>query len=240
MRLLALQGHYGANFKFTSMTQLCSVSGCSGSAASKFSLMCSRHRSSLRRHGHQLQTAVTVTELRGYRNQVQKRRKANPQSPAWAILEERWSRVLAHAGDTLQLRDSGKPFLRHEAEAARHLQALGAALPASEVLEVALSMLVMRERRGSRFCSDRAFGHQLVRRVRGLAQTSSGSYYSAKTQRTHRVYRDLPPRTVERIAAHLMTAFGAAGIQLAGMELAQAEASASESRRLERALMALR
>jgi hypothetical protein len=187
-----------------------------------------------------MQTAVTVTELRSYRSQVQRRRKATPQSPAWAILQERWSRVLAHAGDTLKLRDSGKPFQRYEAEAARHLQALDAVVPAAEVLEVALAMFVMREARPSRFCSDKAFGHQLVRRVRGLADTSSGSYWNARTKRTHRVYRDVPPRTVERMAAHLTAAFGAAGMQLAGLEQAQAEAAATETRRLQAALLQLR
>jgi hypothetical protein len=241
MRSSALQGHHGGNFTFTYMyPRICSVSGCSGHAASRFSPLCSRHRSTQHRHGHPAQTAVTVTELRQYRRKVAARREANPQSTAWSILEERWSCILMQARETLRAWESGRACVRYSVQAAHHLQAIAAAVPPAAVVEAALGMFLMFDAEPHRFRSDRAFDHQLVRRVRGLAPSSSGSFWNQRTQRVHRVYKDVPPKTVQAIAHHLRGAFASAGLQLARIDRTQPDAAAEERKRLQDALAGLR
>jgi hypothetical protein len=222
------------------MPHHCAASGCTNQAASGYSPLCSRHRAIQRRHGYPEQMAVTVAELRQYRRQVAARRKANPESPAWRILEDRWACVLAHARETLKAREAGRACIRYMVEAARHLQAIGESVPPADVVEASLAISMMLASEPHRFKSDRAFNHQLVRRVHGLTTTSSGSYWNHKRQRMQRVYKDLPPRTVRAIAQHLREAFAGAGAQLAGLEQAQKDAAASERKRLEDSLMAMR
>lgn len=220
--------------------QLCSISGCRKPASSRYTPLCSGHRSTQHRHGHPLQTAVKVTELRQYRKRVATRRKANPDSPAWRILEERWSHLLVQARETLRAAESGRPYVRHSVQSAQSCLAVGAAVPPAEVVETALAMFLMWEAEPHRFRNDRAFHHQLVRRVRGLAETSSGSYWNQRTQRTHRVYTDPTPRTVQTMAEQLKAAFASAGVQLATLDRTRGDAAAEERKHLQDAVAALR
>lgn len=233
------QGHPGRNSRCPFMSRQCAAAGCHAQA-NGYSTLCSRHRSTKTRHGHPEQSAVKVTELTPYRKQIEKRRKANPTSAAWVALEDRWRRIQANAAAIVAEATSGRAFIRHEVQAAQHLQAIAGAAPPSLVIEVALAMFLMAVYDRRRFLSDAAFDHQLVRRVRSLADTSTGSYYSDKTKRVHRVYRDLPPRTVRAIAGHLKQAFGAAGIQLAELEHSRATRAAEDRQQLTDAIAALR
>lgn len=221
------------------MSRLCAASGCTLHPKG-YSPLCPRHRSIQARHGHPEQTAVLVHELKGYRRQVAERRRANPNSAAWSVLEGRWRRLQDQARITLAAHEAGKPGNSHEVQAARQLQAIAGAVPASTVIEVALAMVMLWSAEPRRFRSDNGFDHQLVRRIRSLANMSAGSYYSHKTKRVHRVYRDLPPRTVRAMAYQLKVAFGAAGVQLHGLERAQVDAAHEERQRLQEALLALR
>jgi hypothetical protein len=55
-----------------------------------------------------------------------------------------------------------------------------------------------------------------------------------------KVYRDIPARTVKAMAQLLRDSFGAPGMQLAGLEQAQAEAAAAERKRLSDSIMGMR
>lgn len=220
------------------MSRQCAAAGCHAQA-NGYSPLCSRHRAAKGRHGHPEQSAVLVTELKPYRKKIERLRQANPMSALWVILDDRWRRTLAATKTILAEADSGRAFIRYEMQAARHMQAMAGVSP-SLVIEVALGMFLMAVYDRRRFLSDAAFDHQLVRRVRSLADTSTGSYYNDKTKRVHRVYRDLPPRTVRAIAGHLKQAFGSAGIQVAELERSRATRAAEDRQQLTDAIAALR
>lgn len=221
------------------MTRNCAIAGCPLHAPGP-SPYCPKHRSILRRHGHPLQTAVTVHELRRYRKEVAQRRKDNPDNPAWGILETRWERLLLWARQTLAERERGRAFNRHSAQAAHQLLALAGAVPVAVIVEAALAMFLMWAAEPRRFRSDKAFDHQLVRRVRGLADTNAGTYWNHRTQKVHRVYRDVPPRTVHVLAGHLREAFGDAGVRLAHLDEFRREAAEEEQRHLRQSLAVMR
>lgn len=222
------------------MPHLCAAAGCTAPTPAGYSPLCIRHRRTQYRHGHNSQKPVSVPELQPYRREVAARRKANPEAAFWTILEERWAAVLARSRETLKSWESGKACVRYYVDAARHLQAMGQSMPPAEVVEIALAISMMLTREPHRFNSDRAFNHQLVRRVRGRSSTSLGSYWNHKTQRMQQAYKDLPPRTVQAIAQELRDAFVAVGAQLAGLEQTQKDAAAAERKRLEASLMAMR
>jgi len=220
------------------MTRICAASGCTLNA-SGYSPLCPRHRSIQGRHGHPEQSAVTVHELRHYRRKVAERRKANPQNHAWRILEDRWARILDQARGTLAAWEGGRPCNRHAVQAAYQLQALAGAVPAATIVEASLAMVMMWSAEQRRFRSDRAFDHQLVRRVRGLASVAAGSHYNHKTGRVHKVYKDLPPRTVHVLAGYLKGCFGVAGVQLADLEHQRFDREAAEGQQLAGAIEAM-
>ncbi|WP_428417384.1 hypothetical protein [Methylibium sp.] len=216
----------------------CAAHGCA-SLAVGFSTLCSRHRKTFTRHGHHEQSPVTVHELAPYVRKVAARQKANPESPAWSILAERWQRIEVWAQHVLQKYAEGHASVLRDVQAAQQVQNLAGTVGPQLVIQTALAVYMLAEADPRRFCSDRAFDFQLVRRVRGLTATNAGSYWDHKTRKTKRVYRDLAPRAVLSLAAHLKTAFGAPGIQLARMEQDRALAAREEQERLADALEAL-
>lgn len=219
------------------MNQPCKMVGCCMPSTSRYAALCARHRATLHRHGHPEQAALKVTELAPYRRMVAARRKANPTSTAWTTLEGHWRGIVDRAEEVLRIRNSGVAHNGFEAEAARHVLAVATAVPAAQVVETILAIGILSVREPQRFRSLKAFDHQLVRRFRGLAETSFGAHWNHKTQRVHKVYRDLSPRTVQQLA-HWLKGFLPAWVQLAALE--QAQAQEEQRKQLREALAALR
>ncbi len=220
------------------MSKYCASTGC-GSLAAGFSNHCTRHRKSITRHGHADQTAVTVQELATYVRMVSTRMKANPTSPAWGILEGRWSAIVANSRAQMAAYGEGQVSSRHARMAAQQFLSLADGVTPSVVIQTVLAMFILAADRPNRFKSDKGFRHQLVRRVRGLVATNAGQYWDPKTRRTKRTYRDQPPRVVEFMASELVAAFGGAGMQLADLEKLKANRAQEEQRRLADALHGL-
>lgn len=128
---------------------------------------------------------------------------------------------------------------RHMVEAARQVDAIAGTVPPAVVVETCLAMVLLWSDAPQRFRSDLAFSHQLARRVRGLTDVHAGTYWNAKTQRTGRVYRDVPPRTTLVLAVWLREAFDKAGVQLAMLEREGRTAAAEEDRRIQEAIAAM-
>ena len=204
---------------------------------SQLSPLCRYHRKVQARHGHYAQTAVTVRELAPFIGLVKQRRKANPKSPAWALLDARWAAIVATADQTIRDWENGRPDVRYRLQAAKHVQTLAKHVRPEQVWEVALAVFIYARQHPQRFRSDRALGFQLVRRVRGLSLTNAGSYWDHKTQKTKRVYRDPAPKAVEVFAGWLTEAFGAPGLQLADL-LARSTVEAEAAREAERKRLA--
>lgn len=204
-----------------------------------YSILCDAHKHVQRRHGHPEQEGITVHRLRPYLRRVEARRAKNKDSNAWALLEARWDALLGHAQATMAQWQSGKAMVKAQVDAAHQVQVLAGAATSTAIVNAALAMFLLRDAEPRRFASDRAFDFQLVRRVRGLAPVNAGSYWNHKTQRTTRVYKDLPPRVVEALGQQLRLAFGLAGFMLAEKERAEEAKKAAEHRQLAEALEAL-
>jgi hypothetical protein len=217
------------------MGRQCSVRSCRDHT-SGYSTLCEAHKRTQRRHGHPEQISVTVFELKPYRTRVEARRAKNPTNPAWALLEARWHALTGHADATLHRYSVGAAGVSYERRTAEHLVVLRDSVPATAVIDTALAMFALEEQRPSRFKSDRAFGFQLARRVRGLAEANATKHKDATTGRVKRTYRDVPPRVLECLAESLKVAFGVAGMKLAQLELKDAEGVQAERRKLHDAL----
>lgn len=220
------------------MLNQCRVHGCPAEAHG-YSTYCQNHKQNTRRHGAPTQEGVTAHELRPYVSLVEARKDKNPGSEAWTILTDRWGVVQEHSKATLQRFIEGRAGSRAERLAAHHLVTVGRAVEPWVVVKTALALFIMQEQRPTRFATDAAFDFQLVRRVRGLTETSAGSYWDHKEQRSKRVYRDIPPRVIQAMALPLKAAFGTAGLMLAAKEREDIARANDERRRLAAALEGL-
>jgi hypothetical protein len=217
------------------LRRLCAAHSC-GQPTGGFSTLCEGHKRTLRRHGHAEQKGVTVFELEPFRQAVAARRAKNTGNPTWALLEARWEALTAHAAATLDASAMGVPMVSHERQAAEQLISLREAVPGIAVIDVALALFAMEAQRPARFKSEKAFGFQLCRRVRGLAEVNAGTSWSAKEGRMKRTYRDVPPRVLDCLAASLKLAFGVAGLRLAELAKRDAEGERAERQSLNDAL----
>lgn len=213
----------------------CAANGCKARAAG-YSRHCTSHRKALTRHGDPLQGAITVFQLKPYLARVVARQKANKDNEAWSILEGRWEALVAHAKEITDQWEGGMALHRPTVDAAGQIQVLARDAPPGAVVRTVMAMYLMLEEEGRRFRSDRAFDYQLVRRVRGLAEMSKGTYWDHSTGKKKRVYRDLPRRVVEVLAGWLKESFGGPGLQLARLEQAKGQALVNERSRLTTAL----
>lgn len=220
------------------MTKYCTALRCQEMAAG-FSTLCHNHKQIQRRHGDPAQTGVTVFQLRPYTARVVARQAKNADNESWDIVRGMWASHVAEARRDIEAAESGAAFVRHRIEAARQAVHLADAVSADDVMRTALAMYLYREDQPRRFRSDRAFDFQLVRRVRGLSAMNAGSYWDNKEKRSRRVYKDMPPRVVEALAALLKGAFGLAGVMLARKEQAELYQAGEERARLGRALEAM-
>ena len=184
------------------MRRPCSINRC-GKPTSGFSIHCELHKRTLRRHGHPEQKGVTVFELKPYRDRIAARRAKNPANPTWALLSARWEALTAHAAARLDAVAMGLPGSAYERQAAEQLVTLRDSVPGVTLVEVALAMFALEAHRPARFKSDKAFGFQLARRVRGLAEVNAGSHWNIREGRMKRTYRDVPPRVLESLAESL-------------------------------------
>jgi hypothetical protein len=216
----------------------CAAPGCTF-ASRDFSPLCPKHRKAHTRHGHYAQEGLQMAELRPYLRQVEAKHKASPDSPAWAILTDRWERLVQGSMEDLQAREDGRPFSLHHSQAAEELRNLAGAVGPLQVTRMALAVYLMREAAPHRFTSDRGFDFQLWRRVRGLAPTNKGTSWCHSQQRMRHVYRGTPVRVVEVLTAQLKEVFGEAGLLLARADAQKAWEAEQERERLDAALLAL-
>jgi hypothetical protein len=217
------------------MTKQCHAPGCTGPTTG-YSTLCDHHKQAQRRHGHPAQTAVSSQELKPYVALVENRRKKNPSSDAWTILTARWEAIVQRSREVLSRYSSGKPAHRATVAAAHHLKTIADNSESWDVVRTALAMYLLQDAQPRRFRSDSAFDYQLTRRVIRLAPVNAGTYWDNERGKVKKVYRDVPPRVTEAIAASLKEAFGAPGLMLAERERKDRNKVAEEKQTLAAAL----
>lgn len=220
------------------MNKPCAVPRCTHPAAGH-STHCEKHKKTLRRHGHAQQAGITVHQLGPYLDRVKARRVKNPQSDLWGILEARWEAIKGNAQAIAAKWNSGAPMVGDEVRAAEQVLRLSGNVPAAALVDAVLAMYLMRDAEPRRFQSERAFGFQVVRRVRGLSEVNAGSYWDGTKGRARKVYQDIRPRVVEVLAAALAGTFGGVGLTLAAKEREEASKAQEDTQRLARALEVL-
>lgn len=195
----------------------CRVSGCC-KPAEGYGLYCNTHKTHDRRHGHPQQEAITKAMLKPFIKTVALRRKKNPEASAWAKMESQWYALVDRC------RNDHAAYLRANAShrptrvACQEVVKVANAAEGCEVVNVVLSMFLMRDQQPHRFRTDGAFIFQVVRRVRFLADMNVGVWCNPMTGKNQRAYRDLPPQEVEIMGRWIVEALGPAGVYLAKLE----------------------
>jgi hypothetical protein len=69
------------------------------------------------------------------------------------------------------------------------------------------SLFLLQHDKPHRIASDRGFIFEAARLFRSLSPMNAGSYWSHKTGRVHKVYRDMPPRAVNVLGTLLVDAY---------------------------------
>lgn len=216
----------------------CRAPGC-GARTTRYGAFCQTHRSRSRRHGHPEQEGITKADLTQYLKLVRARIERNQQSPLWAECEARWNAVLEHARRVLAAFQRGQAGYRCERIAAQEVVKLAENVAPSMVTQTTFAMFILQDYQPRRFRSDQAFRFQLVRRVRGLTELNAGSWYNHRTGKTHKAYRELPPRAVVVFGRWVADALGGVGLHLARLERQQEEARQQQANSLAGALEAL-
>lgn len=205
------------------LLRTCRVPGCH-EPATGFSAYCSPHKATSRRHGDPLQEGVTKAQLDPYVKIVEARITKNTNSSVWSQLDERWLALTGAAEAILSAYHNGRPGLRQEVLAAHEVKKLGNTVEPRSVIVTALAMYLMIDQEPRRFRSDAAFSTQLIRRIRGLSDVNVGEWHDSRSNKTRRVYRELPPRVVQVLAGWVVPVLGSVGIRLAALEKADHEA----------------
>lgn len=224
----------------TTAQRPCRAYSCSSHVlASTHSVYCPGHRRAQSRHGHVNQVPITLHHLAPHLDAVKGWRKRNPESPAWAILADRWTKLADHARGLLAVKESGRSGLGIEWDAATLLLQVVDTVEPQAVISMALALYLMRDAEPSRFADERSFRFVLCRRVRKLGPLGVASYWSQAAQRMTKVYRDPPPRVTTVLGNWLAESFGPAGLQLAGLERQRGQQEAQKGQRLADALGAM-
>jgi hypothetical protein len=217
----------------------CSVAGCDRPASSQFSRHCNQHRSKVRRHGDPQQRGVTKADLQPYVAMVRRRMHANPNSPAWELMQRRWAALVTDARTRIAADQAGAARYWPNVKAAEEIVRLAEEVEPREVVETVAAMTIMLTLDPHWFRSDDAYDAQLVRRVRGLTPSAAPTYRD-RAGKARRAYPALSPRVVKVMAEWLRITLGVLGQRLAVLELQEREAEAEEGAILSDALLALR
>jgi hypothetical protein len=199
------------------MSRPCRVLGCTGHAT-QFGNWCPAHKSAMRRHGHPEQRAVGKAELKPFVARVRRRIEKNAESPVWHHAEERWRAVIEHARGIVAEAARGVPGFGYERRAAEEVVKLSDEVEARVVMETAFGLYLQQAADPRRFRSDEAFRFQLVRRIRGLAESNTRQWGDPVLGRSRRALGELPPRAASTLARWLVEAFGSIGLYLARLE----------------------
>jgi hypothetical protein len=164
--------------------------------------------------------------------------RRNSTSEVWAILRQRWSRLVDFAAAEVEARDQGRAHQRAAVQAAETVAHVARHADEMKIIEVMLAVFLLESANPLRFRSDEAFRFTLLRRLRHLAPMARGTYWNHNMQRMGSVYRDMPPRAARIVGMWLVEVFGLAGKLVAESERKRLE-MADDRRRLVEAAEAL-
>lgn len=221
------------------MANICRAPGCTAHTTS-YGHYCPTHKSTLRRHGHPEQRAVTKAELKPFVRAVRRRIEKNAESAVWSHCEARWQAILDHARGIMAEAERGRAGFSFERRAAAEILKLSTGVDARAVMETVFALYLLQDVDPRRFRSDDAFRAQLVRRVRGLAEGNARSWVDPATGKSKRAYVELTPKASASLSSWLVEALGGIGLHLARLQERDREAERAQAQELGKALEELR
>lgn len=190
------------------MSRQCKVPGCTRVARSYYAVMCNQHRQRWRRHGEALQESITQQELKPYIRYVEKIITRNASGKIKGGLAQLKGILEAHARGVVADYDEGRRAMCiHNVKACREIIHVFTDTDAIKPAVVVASMFLLLHDQPRRFVSDRGFTFQLVRKYRGLTETSVGSYFNQRAGKLHKVYKDTTPKVTERLGDILIEGY---------------------------------
>lgn len=180
------------------MSRTCNVSGC-GDPVAGYSHLCANHAKTKARHGHPLQTAIRVHELKPYENAVSRWLAERASPDAVPILIDRLGAMEAEASVYSERAIHGRPYQRHKLQAAETVLRVVEGNDARDIIVRILAMGYLHHFNPRRFQSDEAFRFQVARQFRRMADTSVGITWDHDAGKTRRIYRDASPRALRAL-----------------------------------------
>ncbi|MEZ2142647.1 hypothetical protein AAE026_10085 [Bradyrhizobium sp. DN5] len=204
------------------MKPRCRVNGCANARAGH-SLLCSKHRSRKRRHGHEEQRTISKSDLKPFIEKVQARIAKQPDAKLWSVLDQRWDIVTSKWRAELPT-----TIYRYVRAGTKELVRLADTVSGRDVAVTVIAMYLLQANDPRLFRNEMGFRTQLVRRVRTLSSTSFSRWSGASDGRERRAMKELEPRTVEYLSALLVKLFGPAGVRVAQLERREEEEQRKE------------
>jgi hypothetical protein len=161
----------------------------------------------------------------------------NINNPLWSILEEKWKRCYEEAVGVVSEFNSGRPMLHHRKLAAEEVIRLYKTADFHKLAYTALGMFIMFTLANRLFEDDWAFRVQLVKRVIRLSPVNILTY--EYEDRSSKIARELPPKSMEVLSEWLIQVFGGTGLALAEMEKKEEKAIQEERWKLDEAVRGL-
>ncbi|MDA9441639.1 hypothetical protein XH98_21640 [Bradyrhizobium sp. CCBAU 51745] len=199
------------------MKPRCRVNGCANPRAGH-SLLCSKHRSRKRRHGHEEQRTISKGDLKPFIEKVQARIAKRPDAKLWAVLDQRWDIVT-----TKWRAELPTTLYRYVRAGMKELLRLADTVSGRDVAVTVIAMYLLQDYDPRLFKDEAGFRTQLVRRVRTLSSTSFSHWSGASDGRERRAMKELEPRTAEYLSGLLVELFGPAGVRVAQVEKREEE-----------------
>jgi hypothetical protein len=220
------------------MSRACRIPGCTRKIVNRHSIYCNAHDLNHRKNGHPQQEAVTKWDIRSYRSMVDDRfRRAHVQ---WEPIERRWLSVVSLANEIEAGWRRGKASPTHLRTAAFEILLLHREVDPKEIIKTVCALYLMQAHRPHFFKSDRGFGFQVVRRLRGLTDTDNRTYHDRSGKVAYTYRKHLPPKVIDLMLQWITTALGPVGLKLVQLETTEREKSIHARADFAKALDSLR
>lgn len=201
--------------------RLCLVAGCDRPATT-YSTLCTLHKKRKARHGDPLQRPVRAKELKPCAKAAVQWLDQRSRHDARDLLNRLWQNLIQEAQIYLEKAQGGHPYQRNMLSAYQTVLRVAEGRTADEVLGALLGMGYLYKSNPRRFVSETAFGYQVARRFRALADCSIGISWDNRRQKTRKVYRDVSPKTLRALWSILLESkLPLYGMRIATKDLAE-------------------
>lgn len=198
------------------MVKQCAAPGCTRATKSPYSKYCNSHSTRAKRHGDVRQATIFEHDLKPYRAMVAEERRRSRDTGKgaefWSLMAARWEAAVELARDTLGTYEMGVPMFYDQRRTASEIDGIAQEADVVAVVDTVIAMYLIAEFEPRRFSGHRGFLFQLVRRLRGLAEANCGTWQDYLTGKMKRVYRDIPAKATEQVAAVVVEALGSGAL----------------------------